>query len=51
MSPVIIVANVDASAGVGTSPKTGETADWMTWLGAAVVLGAAAMLVRKPKRS
>lgn len=50
LSPVIIVANVDASAGVGTSPKTGETADWMTWIGAAVVLGAAAVLVRRPKK-
>ena len=51
LSPVIIVANVDASAGVGTSPKTGETADWMTWIGAAVVLGAAAVLVRRPKKT
>ena len=50
LSPVIIVANVDASAGVGTSPKTGESADWMTWIGAAVVLGTAAVLVRKTKK-
>lgn len=40
-----------ASEGAAQSPKTGETSDWMTWVGAAVVFGAAAVLVRKQKRA
>lgn len=48
-SPVAVIANVDESAAAetvtgsteGTSPKTGMTGNWMTWVVAAVVLAAA----------
>ena len=64
LSPVVIVAEVDNSGDSGTggssgssssdgtaqSPKTGVASDWMTWLSAAVVLGTAAVLVRKTKK-
>lgn len=39
-----------SSDGTAQSPKTGVASDWMTWLGAAVVLGTAAVLVRKTKK-
>ena len=39
-----------SSDGTAQSPKTGMASDWMTWIGAAVVLGTAAVLVRKTKK-
>ena len=39
-----------SSDGTAQSPKTGVASDWMTWLSAAVVLGTAAVLVRKTKK-
>ena len=62
LSPVVIVAKVAASgeggsssgsgsSAQGTSPKTGESTDFVMWIGAAVVLGAAAVLVKRPKKS
>lgn len=61
LSPVVIVAKVAESGNggsgsgsgtaEGTSPKTGESADYLCWFGAAVVLGAAAVLVKQPKKS
>lgn len=55
LSPVAVIAKVDASSAadtsVGTSPKTGVVSGWMGWLGAAVVLGAVSVTaVRKSRR-
>lgn len=40
-----------SSGDTAQSPKTGETSDWMVWTGAAVVLGAAAVLMRRTKKA
>ena len=61
LSPVVIVAekasssnnNSDSSSsssssdGTATSPKTGVASDWVLWVGAAVVLGAASVALKK----
>ena len=63
LSPVIIVAEKATSNGSGsgsgssssssssdgtaTSPKTGVSSDWVMWIGAAVVLGAASVALKK----
>lgn len=55
LSPVAVIAKVDASSAAdtseGTSPKTGVVSGWTGWLGAAVVLGiVSAAAVRKSRR-
>lgn len=61
LSPVVIVAKVaesgndgngsGSSTAEGTSPKTGESADFVLWIGAAVVLGTVAVLIKQSKKS
>ena len=54
LSPVAVIADVDASAAdtsVGTSPQTGVMSTWMLWAGAALLLAAAAFAAgRKVRR-
>ena len=44
-------AGSSSSADTAQSPKTGETLEWVKWIGAAAVLGTAAVLVKRPKKS
>lgn len=54
LSPVAVIAKINTAAttgdaagttATGTSPKTGVSSDWMMWIAAAVVLGAAGTAV------
>ena len=62
LSPVVVVADTGSSNGgsssssssgssssssAAASPKTGAASDWMMWIGAAVVLGAASVALKK----
>ena len=51
-SPIAVIGKVSggADASLGTSPKTGMPSVWMTWLGAAVVLGVTGTVIYRKAR-
>ena len=52
LSPVALIAKVDTSAdnAIGTSPQTGRFSVSVLWIGAAVILGTAGIVVLRKRK-